>query len=166
MISFITRLIQTDKPSAVSGWHFINEMFLSIPRILCGLILALSFGSSKFGMPWTPSESNLTLLQVSDWFVEDVSKFGGLFAKFPHLFAWLAGAAETIGGLCLAVGFMTRISGFLIMCTMCVAIFFQKWDSGLWNMLPAMSFLWVSMYSLVLGSGRLGVDYLIFNRIK
>ena len=40
-------------------------------------------------------------------------------------------------------------------------IFFQKSGQGTWNMLPAMGFLWISIYSLVLGSGKIGIDYLL-----
>lgn len=146
--------------------NLLSDLIIAIPRIFCGLILAFDFGSSKFGIPWSPAESNLSLFQVSDWFVEDVSNFGGLFAVFPFLFAWLAAASETIGGLCIAFGFKTRIASFFLMITMLVAIFFQKWDSGLWSMLPALGFLWMSLYNLILGSGRFGIDYLISRKLE
>lgn len=146
--------------------NILNDLIVAFPRLFCGLILAFGFGASKFGMPWSPAESNLSLFQVSDWFVEDVAKFGGLFKTFPLVFAWLAGASETIGGLCLAFGLKTRISSFFLMITMLVAVFFQKWDNGLWAMLPALGFLWVALYSLVLGSGRFGIDYLIGKKLE
>jgi len=117
-------------------------------------------------VPWSPSESNLSLFQVSDWFIEDTSNFGGIFAVFPLLFAWLAAASETIGALFLVLGFKTRLASFFLMITMLVAIFFQQWNNGLWAMLPAIGFLWVTLYSLVLGSGRLGIDYIIFKKMK
>ena len=47
------------------------------------------------------------------------------------------------------------------MCTMLVAIFLQQIEEGMWNCLPALGFLWVSLYSLTIGSGRFGLDYLI-----
>jgi putative oxidoreductase len=105
------------------------------------------------------------LFEVASWFPEDVAKFGVPFSLMPWLFAWLAAASEAIGGLFLAAGFQTRISAFLILCTMLVAVFFQKWDQGTWAMLPAMGFLWVSIYSLILGSGKLSFDYLISKRL-
>lgn len=144
----------------------VSDAVLSIPRILCGLLLAFDFGASKFGMPWTSSESNLSLFQVSDWFVQDITQYGGVFALSPLLFAWLGAASEAIGGLFLVFGLKTRVASFFLTCTMLVAIFFQKWDQGLWGMLPAMGFLWVSLYSMVLGSGRFGLDYLIGKRLK
>jgi len=56
--------------------------------------------------------------------------------------------SEAIGGLFLALGLQTRITSFLIMCTMLVAIFLQK------------------CYNLYLGSGRFGIDYLISKKLK
>jgi hypothetical protein len=44
---------------------------------------------------------------------------------------------------------------------MLVAIFFQKWGEGLWNMLPALGFLWIALYNLILGGGKWSLDYLI-----
>ena len=41
------------------------------------------------------------------------------------------------------------------------AIFLQQIQQGMWNTLPALGFLWVSLYSFTLGSGRFGLDYLI-----
>ena len=71
-----------------------------------------------------------------------------------------------VGGLFLLLGLQTRIASFLIMCTMLVAIFLQKFDQGVWSMLPAMGFLWVAMYNLYFGSGRFGLDYLINKTLK
>ncbi len=135
------------------------DIILTIPRVICGLALAISFGGSKFGMPWTPKENELSLFQVAEWFPKDVAEFGGLFALAPGFFAWMGAASEAIGGVFLTLGLKTRVASFFIMCTMLVAIFFQKWGDGLWGMLPAFGFLWVSMYTLVLGSGRIGLDY-------
>ncbi len=146
-------------------YWFADFMFASI-RFICGMLLCLEFGSGKFGMPWTPDGQNLSLFEVAAWFPKDVAEYGGIFALFPVFFAWSGAFAEAVGGLLLAIGFKTKVASFLIMCTMLVAIFFQKWDQGLWSMLPAMGFLWVSIYHLYLGSGRFGIDYLISKKIK
>ena len=140
------------------------DMLLAIPRIVGGVLLAAEFGAPKFGMPWTPDDRNLKLFEVIYWFPQDVENFGGLFAMFPVFFAWMGAFSEAVGGLLLALGFKTRLWAFLIMCTMLVAILFQKWGQGTWGMLPAMGFLWISIYSLVLGSGRFGIDYLLFRK--
>lgn len=95
-----------------------------------------------------------------------MSKFGGIFALFPTIFAWAAVLAETVGGAMLVVGLGTRFAGFMVTSTMLVAIFCQKWGVEVWEMLPAMSFLWIAIYAMVLGSGRFGLDYLISKRMS
>lgn len=159
MIQFLENLLKTS-PQA----NKLGDIMISIPRIICGLLLAFDFGASKFGVPW--STSDLPFLGIPNWFVQDVAAFGGVFAIAPYFFAWIAAASETIGGFLLALGFQTRIASFLIMSTMLGAIFLQQWDNGMWNMLPAAGFLWVSLYSLIIGSGRYGFDNLLSKAIK
>ena len=151
------------KPVEQKYW-FADLTFATI-RFICGMLLTLSFGADKFGMPWTPTGQNLSLFEVAAWFPEDVKAYGGIFALFPVFFAWMGAFSEAVGGLFFAFGLKTRIASFLIMCTMLVAIFLQKWGQGTWGMLPAMSFLWVAIYNLVLGSGRFGIDYLISKKL-
>jgi putative oxidoreductase len=141
--------------------HWLADLVFAIVRFLCGMLLALSFGADKFGMPWTADHRNLNLFEVVAWFPEDVAAYGGIFATAPVFFAWMGAFSEAVGGVFLALGLQTRIASFLIMCTMLVAIFMQKWDGGVWGMLPAMGFLWIAIYNLYLGSGRFGLDYLI-----
>jgi len=144
--------------------HWFADLLFTIPRFVCGMLLTLSFGSDKFGLPWS-NTANLGFFEVVAWFPKDVAEYGGIFALFPVFFAWMGAFAEAVGGLFLALGFKTRIASFLIMCTMLVAIFLQKWGQGTWAMLPAMGFLWVSIYHLYLGSGRFGIDYLISKKL-
>jgi putative oxidoreductase len=138
-----------------------QDFILAIPRIVCGYMLATSFGADKFGLPWSPVDKNLGLFEIVYWFPNDVAKYGGIFTLFPVFFAWMAGFSEAVGGLCLLFGFQTRIASFLIFATMLGAIFLQQIHQGMWNTLPALGFLWVSLYALILGSGRFGLDYLI-----
>jgi len=146
--------------------NWFANICIAIPRIICGLLLAIDFGASKFGMPWTPDHRKLDLFEVAYWFPQDVAEYGGIFAMFPIFFAWMGAFSEAVGGLFLAIGWQTRISAFLIMCTMLVAIFLQKWGQGTWGMLPAMGFLWVAVYNLVLGSGKIGLDALFHRLIE
>lgn len=152
-------LIKLTRPVLQSKWY--SDLLLTIPRLICGLLLTIDFGASKFGMPWSPAEKDLGLFEVIDWFPQDVASYGGLFVAFPIFFAWMGAFSEAVGGLFLVLGFQTRVASFLVMCTMLVAIFFQQWGEGTWGMLPAMGFLWLSMFTLVLGSGRFGLDYLL-----
>ena len=141
--------------------HWSQDLFLAIPRVVCGFLLTSSFGAAKFGMPWSPVDNNLGLFEVAFWFPNDVAEYGGVFAIAPAFFAWMGAFAEAVGGLTMLIGFQTRISSFLVACTMLVAMFMQQWSQGLWMMLPAMGILWASMTSLILGSGRFGIDYLL-----
>lgn len=161
MKALVLKLI---KPVIQTKWQ--SDLLIAFPRIVCGLLLTIDFGSSKFGMPWSPEEKNLGLFEVVEWFPQDVAEYGGLFAMFPVFFAWMGAASEAIGGLFLALGLKTRVASFFIICTMLVAVFFQKWGQGVWGMLPAMGFLWVAVYNLVLGSGRFGLDALISKKFN
>lgn len=158
----ISRFIS--QPVLQASW--IADLFLALPRFICGFLLASSFGADKFGMPWSPVHKNLGLFEVAYWFPQDVAEYGGIFALFPVFFAWMGAFSEAVGGIFLALGFKTRIAAFLIICTMLTAIFMQKMGQGMWGILSAAGFLWVGMYSLILGSGRFGLDNYYINLIS
>ncbi len=145
--------------------HWFADAVFAAMRFICGMLLAIDFGASKFGMPWTDDSQNLNLFEVAAWFPKDVAEYGGIFAAMPVFFAWMGAFSEAVGGLFLALGLKTRVAAFLIMCTMLVAIFLQKWGQGTWSMLPAMGFLWIAIYHLYLGSGRFGIDALISKKL-
>lgn len=152
-------LIAITKPTILPNiWQ---DIFLSVPRILCGYWMAVDFGAVKFGLPWSPPENNLGFFEVAFWFPNDVAQFGGIFAVFPAFFAWMAAFSEAVGGIALVLGFQTRIFSFLAGCTMFVAAVYQQSSQGLWNMLPALGILWVCLSGIALGSTRFGIDYLI-----
>lgn len=155
---------QLTKPHLLPHWS--QDLLLSIPRIVCGFLLTSSFGADKFGLPWSPADKNLGLFEVAFWFPNDVAGYGGIFAVAPVFFAWMGAFSEAVGGIFLLLGFQTRIASFLIMSTMMVAIFAQQIHNGMWNMLPAMGFLWVGIFYMLLGSGRFGIDYLITQKQK
>lgn len=147
------------RPTIQSHWY--ADLTFALMRFVCGMLLAIDFGASKFGMPWSPEENDLSLFHVAAWFPEDVAAFGGLFKLAPTLFAWLGAFSEAVGGLLLAFGLQTRVAAFLIICTMLVAIIFQQSSSGTWAMLVPAGFLWVAVYHLYFGSGRFGLDNLL-----
>ena len=153
MKTMIKKLIQ---PTIQSHWY--ADLTFALMRFVCGMLLAIDFGASKFCMPWSPKEKELDLFHVVAWFPDDVAAFGGLFELAPTLFAWLGAFSEAVGGLFLAFGLQTRIASFLIICTMLVAIIFQQSSSGTWAMLVPAGFLWVAVYHLYFGSGRFGLD--------
>lgn len=142
-----------------------QDVLLLLPRLYCGYLLAFSFGSDKFGMPWSPADKNLGLFEVAFWFPNDVAEYGGIFKLMPSFFAWMGAFSEAVGGLFLILGFQTRVFSFLIACTMVVAAFVQQAGQS-WNQLPALGFLWVGIFYMVTGSGRFGVDYLTSKKMK
>ena len=144
--------------------HWSADLLLLAPRLVCGYLLTTAFGAPKFGLPWSPPDHNLRLFEVAYWFPSDVSAFGGPFALLPGFFAWMGAFSEGVGGVCLMLGLQTRLFGFLIACTMLVAIFGQQFQNGLWQMLPATGFFWVGLYSMILGAGRFSLDALLTRR--
>lgn len=138
-----------------------QDLLLFIPRVVCGFLLTANFGAAKFGLPWSPADNNLGFFEVAFWFPNDVSEYGGIFAMFPVFFAWMGAFSEAVGGVFLLLGMQTRIFAFLNLCTMLVAVFMQQFHNGLWSMLAGMGFMWVSLFYMILGSGRFGIDYLI-----
>jgi putative oxidoreductase len=134
-------------PTYTATWY--TDLLLALPRIIGCYFLAVNFGGSKFPCP--------------DWFVKDVAGYG---FPFPAFFAWAAVLAETFGGAMLVLGLFTRFAGLMVFITMLVAIFFQKWGGEVWEMLPAMGFLWIGLYAIVMGSGRIGIDHLISKNLK
>ncbi|MBC6698770.1 DoxX family protein [Hymenobacter puniceus] len=141
--------------------HWWQDALLLLPRLVCGYLLSTEFGAPKFGLPWSPPDNNLGLFEVAFWFPNDVAAYGGIFALLPNFFAWMGAFSEAVGGLLLLLGLGTRLSAFLIICTMLVAIFMQQLAQGMWNALPAAGFLWAALPAVVLGSGRFGLDYVL-----
>ncbi len=45
----------------INGLPVFASLLLIIPRLVCGFLLSFSFGSDKFGMPWSPDHLNLGL---------------------------------------------------------------------------------------------------------
>ncbi len=143
-----------------------QDLLFAIPRIVGGWLFTVNFGSPKFGLPWTEADKNLGFFEVVYWFPEDVAEYGGVFALFPVFWAWMGAFSEGVGGIFLMLGFQTRLFSFLGVCTMAVAAFMQQWDNGLWNMLASLGFLWINLFTMILGSGRFGIDYLISKKLK
>lgn len=154
--------LRLTRPTPLQHWS--ADLLVLVPRLICGYLLTVEFGAPKFGLPWSPPDNNLCLFEVAFWFPGDVRDFGGPFALAPALFAWLGAFSEGVGGIALALGLQTRLFGFLVACTMLVAVFGQQWGNGMWQMLPATGFLWVGVYSMVVGAGRFSIDHLLTAR--
>ncbi|WP_336718057.1 DoxX family protein [Chryseobacterium mucoviscidosis] len=142
-----------------------QDLLFAFPRIVCGYLLTSDFGAAKFGLPWSPADNNLKFFEVAFWFPNDVAEYGGIFAMFPAFFAWMGAFSEALGGIFLLLGLFTRPFAVLVFITMFVAVFFQQMNQGVWNMLPAMGIMWVSLFYIILGSGRFGLDYIIAKKL-
>ena len=138
-----------------------QDFLLAIPRLLGGYWMTTYFGSPKFGLPWSDPDKNLSFLEVVYWFPTDVAEYGGIFALLAPFLAWMGAFAEGVGGIAWLLGWQTRFFSVLIGATMVVAALFQQFDNGLWNMLPALGFLWLSLFYGILGSGRFGLDFVL-----
>ena len=104
------------------------------------------------------------LFEVAFWFPNDVAACGGLFAVFPRFLAWMGAFAEGVGRVALLLELCVRPFAVLIACTMVVAMFFQQWRGGLWNMLPALGFAWVMLDTMVPGAGPISLDAFLSRR--
>lgn len=121
-----------------------NEVSLTILRVAAGLLMASLHGLGKV----PPSEQ----------LIGGVSALG---FPMPTLFAWAAGLAELLGGIFLAVGFLTRPSAFFLAFTMFVAAFGRHladpWD------VKELSVIYLTIYLIFFtrGSGKFSIDHLI-----
>ena len=88
-----------------SGLSFTANAGLMLLRIFAGLSLAFAHGIGKL-----PPGEGL------------ISGTANLGFPMPTLFAWAAAMSEFLGGIFLALGLFTRVSGFFIAFTMLVAI--------------------------------------------
>jgi putative oxidoreductase len=88
-----------------SGLSVQANIGLTLLRIFTGVALMMAHGISKL-----PPPEGL------------VSRAGDLGFPAPTFFAWAAALSEFVGGAFLALGFLTRVSSFLICCTMLTAL--------------------------------------------
>jgi putative oxidoreductase len=117
---------------------YLPEM-LSILRILAGLLF-LEHGSAKLlGFPMSPSPqpAMMTLL-------------------------WIQGAIELVGGLLIAVGFLTRPVAFILAGDMAVAYFTTHLPKSLFPLLNqgdlAILYCFIFLLFFVAGPGRWSID--------
>ena len=88
-----------------SGLSYAANAGLALLRIFAGVSLALAHGIGK--------------IPPGDGLITGTANLG---FPAPTFFAWAAGLSESLGGIFLALGFLTRISAFFIGIVMLVAI--------------------------------------------
>lgn len=121
-----------------------NEATITALRVVAGLLLAALHGSGKV----PPSE-------------QLINGVTGMGFPAPTLFAWLAGLAELIGGIFLAVGFLTRASAFFMAFTMAVAVFGAHAADPVNVKELGILYLIISLVFVARGAGRWSVDRFI-----
>ena len=120
---------------------------LLILRVSVGLMMCLAHGLGK--------------VPPATGFVDAVGKIG---FPLPTVFAWASGISEFAGGLCLALGLMTRIwSGFLTI-TMMVAAFVVHASDPFANKERALLYLFTFVAIGLMGPGRYSFDHILRGR--
>jgi len=120
---------------------------LLILRISVGLMMCLAHGLGK--------------IPPAAGFTEAVGKIG---FPLPSVFAWAAGISEFAGGLCIALGLMTRIwSGFLSI-TMLVAVLVVHANDPFGVKERALLYLFVGICLMLTGPGRFSFDHVLRGR--
>lgn len=122
----------------------IQDVGLLLLRVFAGVALALAHGLGK--------------LPPSERFVAGVVEMG--FPAAP-LFAWATGFSETVGGLLLAVGLLTRPAAFFVLVTMTVAAFVRQAGDPFLERELALLYGFVALQFLLAGPGRLSLDALL-----
>jgi putative oxidoreductase len=128
--------------------HWAAPISLVILRAYTGLALAFNHGLHK--------------LPPSDRFIQRVGEMG--FPQ-PEFFAYAAGISEFAGGIFLALGFLTRPSCFFIIITMMVAVFVRHAaDPFGGGKELAATYAVIALFFLVSGSGKIGVDAVLWKK--
>jgi putative oxidoreductase len=90
-----------------------------------------------------------------DGFIQSVSHMG---MPFPFYLAWAAALSEFVGGILVAIGFMTRVSSFFIFCTMSVASFIAHQNDSFAVKELALAYLAMSGALMFTGGGQYSLD--------
>lgn len=122
---------------------------LLIPRVYIGLAMAFAHGLGK--------------LPPSEKFIEGVAEMG---FPAPLVFAWAAAVAEFAGGLCLALGLLTRPSALFCLFTMIVAAFVRHGADPFQRKELALLYAAAFAIFVVIGPGRFSLDALFSRNEK
>ena len=127
---------------------FLTDLSFLLMRLVFGLSMAIAHGIGK--------------VPPSDGFIGFVGKLG---FPAPEFFAWAAGLAELVGGVFIALGLMTRVSGFFLLQTMLVAVFLAHGDDPFSKMEKGILFATFSLTLMGTGAGRFSLDKLLVDRL-
>ena len=125
----------------------LTDSALLLLRIGFGLSMAFAHGVGKI----PPSEGFTGYV-------------GSLGFPQPSFFAWAAGLAEFVGGIFIALGLLTRVSGFFLLQTMLVAVFVAHGDDPYKKMEMGLLYAMVALALTATGAGRFSVDRFLSER--
>jgi putative oxidoreductase len=132
----------------------LGDAALALLRLGIGLMIAFGHGMSKLFQEghFGPTEQ----------FVQSVGKMG---FPAPTLFAWCSALAEFVGGLLIALGFLTRPAAAVLAFNMAVAAFITHLHAPFVSMQgpskeSALLYLLPCLLLLVIGAGRYSFDAL------
>ncbi len=127
----------------------LNILYLLF-RLHAGLSLALGAGWPKMKAGMAP-----------DWFTEQVAGLGFTFPS-PVFWATVASWGEAVGGLCVAIGLLTRFSAVqLAFQFFIIAFVWLKESQPLIGMHYQQLLFWSYVLIAGVGSGRYSVDYFV-----
>jgi putative oxidoreductase len=122
----------------------VGDAALFILRVFAGLAFAIAHGLPK--------------IQDS---AGAISSARGLNFPMPEVFGWAAILSESLGGILLALGLLTRPAAFFLACTMVVAAFMIHGEHPFQKQELAFIYLTVMVLFMAIGGGRFSVDALI-----
>ena len=105
----------------------------------------------------------LDKLPLPPWMIDQVTQIG---FPLPTFFAWLACFSEFAFGLLMALGLLTRISGFFLAFTMGVASFGFQGVMPIIDMHIAHHYVWTFVLFMAIGGGKWSIDYWISKSIN
>lgn len=124
-----------------SGLSFVSNAGLTLLRVFAGAALMLGHGLGK--------------LPPSEQFIE---RTGAMGFPAPAVFAWAASLSEFLGGAFLALGFLTRVSSFFIICVMLTAIIGVHWNDPFNRKELALMYLFIAFAFMLKGAGDWSID--------
>jgi putative oxidoreductase len=124
-----------------SGLSFAANAGVTLIRIFAGISLAFAHGLAKI----PPSQA----------LIERAASMG---FPMPEFFAWAAALSEFIGGIFLALGFLTRISSFLIACTMLTALIGVHGADPFQKQELAFLYFFIAVGFMLKGAGDWSID--------
>ena len=126
------------------GGSALADVGLLILRLVAGLSLSLAHGYSKIRDP-----------------EQIIAGAGKLGFPAPTFFGWMAAISEFFGALLLALGLATRLSAFLVACTMATAAFVAHASDPYRTKELAVVYLAIAVTFMLTGAGRYSIDGLI-----